>query len=98
MDYSRLLVEGLIFIAIGVVISVLTRVLISRWGRRRFVRNFVMTTSISALVSFVLTEIWTQLSQQSRFSRITIGICAILAVIATAAQSRDEHEVSRFRG
>ncbi len=98
MDYFKLLVEALVFLAIGVVVSVLTRVLISRWGRRRFMRKFVVTTSISALASLVLTEIWAQFSQESRLSRITIAICVILAVIATAAQSRDEREVSRFRG
>ncbi len=98
MDYSKLLVEALIFLAIGVVVSVLARVLISRWGRRRFVRDFVMTTSISALASFILTELWAQFSQQSRLSRITVAICVIIAVIATVAQSRDEHELSRFRG
>lgn len=98
MNYSKLLVEASIFLGIGVVVSLLSLVLISRWGRRRFMRNPVLTTLISAVVTFVVTEVWAQFSNQSRLSRTTIGICVILAVLTTVAQTRNEHELSRFRG
>ena len=57
MDFSKLLVEALIFLAIGIAVSVLVRALVSQWGRRGFERNYVTTTSISAVITVLLAEL-----------------------------------------
>lgn len=97
MNFSKLLVEALIFLAIGIAASVVVRAVVSQWSRRGFARNYVTTTSISAVTTLLLAELWTQFAQQQRLSRVTLGICVLLSAAATVAQSRDDRDLSRFR-
>jgi hypothetical protein len=97
VDFMNLIIEALIFIVIAAGISAFTRVLVSRLSQRGFARSNPVTVASSTLISFVVTELWAQLSQRPRYALITIVICALTAVLATVAQSRNRQELAQFR-
>ena len=97
MDFANLIIEALIFIGIAAGISAFTRVLVSRLSQRGFARGFPVTVASSALISFLVAELWAQLSQRPRYALITIVICALTAVLATVAQSRNRQDLAQFR-
>ncbi|MDK7698095.1 hypothetical protein [Cutibacterium avidum] len=92
MDITKLVIEALVFLAIGAGVSLVAWLIVDNthhWAPKTSMVGGVLASTAGA---FIITEAWTQLIRPERFAQSTLVLCAASALIATLAQARSRHD------
>jgi hypothetical protein len=88
-----LAIEAMVLLAVSLAAGGATLAVARR--KLSFPRGSSATIIAATAISFILSEVWTQLGYLPRYSRFTIAICVVLAVIAVMVQARRRGGVVR---